>query len=70
MSRANYSAAVYMDRLNKRMGEARYFAGEDEGIWARVRHDRVGKEDAYLVQNTMFEVGFDRKLDRRTGRAA
>lgn len=67
MSRANYSAAVYMDRLNKRMGEARYFAGEDEGIWARVRHDRVGKEDAYLVQNTMFEVGFDRKLESKNG---
>lgn len=67
MSRANYAAAVYMDRLNKRMGEARYFAGEDEGIWARVRHDRVGKEDAYLVQNTMFEVGFDRKLESKNG---
>lgn len=67
MSRANYSAAVYMDRLNKRMGEARYFAGQDEGIWARIRHDRVGRDDAFLVQNTMFEVGYDRKIASKTG---
>ena len=67
MSRANYAAAVYMDRLNKRMGEARYFAGQDEGIWARVRHDRVGRDDAFLVQNTMFEVGYDRKIASKTG---
>lgn len=67
MSRANYAAAVYMDRLNKRLGEARYFAGEDEGIWARVRHDRVGRDDAFLVQNTMFEVGYDRKIASKTG---
>lgn len=31
MSRANYSNAIYMDRLNKRMGEARYIDG-DEGL--------------------------------------
>lgn len=67
MSRANYATAVYMDRLNKRLGEARYFAGEDEGIWARVRHDRVGRDDAFLVQNTMFEVGYDRKIASKTG---
>lgn len=67
MSRANYAAAVYMDRLNKRMGEARYFAGQDEGIWARIRHDRVGRDDAFLVQNTMFEVGYDRKIASKTG---
>ena len=28
MSRANYSNAIYMDRLNKRLGEARYINGE------------------------------------------
>lgn len=67
MSRANYAAAVYMDRLNKRMGEARYFAGQDEGIWARIRHDRVGRDNAFLVQNTMFEVGYDRKIASKTG---
>ena len=29
MSRANYKNAIYMDRLNKRMGEMRYVNGED-----------------------------------------
>lgn len=67
MSRANYSSAVYMDRLNTRMGEARYFAEHDDGVWARVRHDRVGKNDAFLVQNTMFQVGYDRKFDDKGG---
>ena len=34
MSRANYSNAIYMDRLNKRLGEARYINGEEEdGMW-------------------------------------
>ena len=33
MSRANYSNAIYMDRLNKRLGEARYInSEEDEGM--------------------------------------
>lgn len=33
-SRANYSNAIYMDRLNKRLGEARYInSEEDEGMW-------------------------------------
>lgn len=30
MSRANYKNAIYMDRLNKRMGEMRYVNGEEE----------------------------------------
>ena len=75
MSRANYSNAIYMDRLNKRMGEARYINPEDEqGMWVRLRHDRIGKEDAFRSQNTMYEMGYDVKQacdngDRRIGLA-
>ena len=58
MSKVNYSNAVYMDRLNKRMGEARYIDGDD-GLWVRMRHDRIGKEDAFRSMNTMFELGYD-----------
>ena len=58
MSRVNYSNAVYMDRLNKRMGEARYIEGDD-GLWVRLRHDRIGKDDAFRSMNTMFELGYD-----------
>lgn len=75
MSRANYSNAIYMDRLNKRLGEARYInAEEDEGMWVRIRHDRIGKTDAYRSQNTMYELGYDKKQEcdngeRRVGMA-
>ena len=58
MSKVNYSNAVYMDRLNKRMGEARYIDGDD-GLWVRLRHDRIGKDDAFRSRNTMFELGYD-----------
>lgn len=67
LSRVNYSNAVYMDRLNKRMGEARYIDGDD-GLWVRLRHDRIGKEDAFRTMNTMFELGYDRKVqDQKNG---
>ncbi len=60
MSKVNYANAVYMDRLNKRMGEARYLTGDD-GLWVRMRHDRIGKDDAFRSMNTMFEIGYDWK---------
>lgn len=75
MSRANYSNAIYMDRLNKRLGEARYInSEEDEGMWIRIRHDRIGKDAAYRSQNTMYELGYDQKQEcdngeRRVGMA-
>lgn len=69
MSRANYSNAIYMDRLNKRLGEARYINGEeDEGMWVRIRHDRIGKDDAFRSQNTMYELGYDEKQDCDNGK--
>lgn len=67
MSKVNYSNAVYMDRLNKRVGEARYLDGDD-GLWVRLRHDRIGKDDAFRSLNTMFELGYDRKVqDQKDG---
>ena len=70
MSRANYSNAIYMDRLNKRLGEARYINDdpeEDEGMWVRIRHDRIGKEDAFRSQNTMYQLGYDKRQDCDNG---
>lgn len=63
MSRANYQNAVYMDRLNKRLGEARYIDG-DEGMWVRLRHDRIGMKDEFRSMNTMYQLGYD-KLDNK-----
>ena len=60
MSHANYKNAVYMDRLNKRLGEARYInSGEDQGVWVRLRHDRTGKSGEFRSMNTMYEIGYD-----------
>ena len=68
MSRANYKNAVYMDRLNKRLGEARYFDNEEEqGMWVRLRHDRIGLDGEFRSQNTMYEMGYDVKQDCDNG---
>ena len=68
MSKVNYNNATYMDRLNKRLGEARYISPEDEqGMWVRLRHDRIGKDNAFRSQNTMYELGYDVKQDCDNG---
>ena len=68
MSRANYKNAIYMDRLNKRLGEARYLNGEEEqGMWVRLRHDRIGMDGEFRSQNTMYEMGYDVKQDCDNG---
>ena len=66
LSKVNYSNAVYMDRFNKRMGEARFISG-DEGMWVRLRHDRIGKENAFRSMNTMYEIGYDVKQAKENG---
>lgn len=66
MSKANYTNAIYMDRLNKRMGETRFIDG-DEGMWVRLRHDRIGKEDSFRSMNTMYEMGYDVKQEKDNG---
>lgn len=66
MSKANYTNAIYMDRLNKRMGETRFIDG-DEGMWVRMRHDRIGKEDSFRSMNTMYEMGYDVKQVKDNG---
>ena len=68
MSRANYKNAIYMDRLNKRMGEMRYVNGEEEqGLWVRLRHDRIGQSGDFRSMNTMYEVGYDFKQPTDNG---
>lgn len=68
MSRANYKNAIYMDRLNKRMGEMRYVNGEEEqGLWVRLRHGRIGQSGDFRSMNTMYEVGYDVKQPTDNG---
>lgn len=62
----NYMNAIYgiyTDSLEKRLGEARY-SGDGDGLWARIRHDRVGRDSLYEAKNTMTEVGYDWRNDR------
>lgn len=64
-SQLDYTNAIYgiyTDNLNKRLGEARYSADGD-GMWARVRHDRLGRESLYNAKDTMTELGYDWKRD-------
>lgn len=68
MSKVNYSNAIYMDRLNKRLGEARYInPEEDQGMWVRLRHDRIGKDNEFRIMNTMYELGYDEKQECDNG---
>ena len=68
MSKVNYNNAIYMDRLNKRVGEAKYLNDEENsGMWVRIRHDRIGKDDAFRSQNTMYEMGYDEKQECDNG---
>lgn len=62
-SQLDYTNAIYgiyTDNLNKRLGEARYSADGD-GMWARIRHDRLGRESLYSARDTMTELGYDWK---------
>lgn len=54
----NAVSEIYTDTLNKRLGEARYSADGD-GMWARIRHDQLGRTGLYDAKNTMVEVGYD-----------
>lgn len=60
MSKANYAGAVYMDNLNKRLGDMT-FADGDEGLWVRLRNDRVGEDNEYRLINYMTQLGYMKK---------
>ncbi|MDO4937857.1 MAG: autotransporter outer membrane beta-barrel domain-containing protein [Sutterellaceae bacterium] len=60
-AKAYYWAAIEMDRLNKRLADTRYADG-DHGLWARVRHDRIGTDSGigdFRAHNTTYQVGYD-----------
>lgn len=60
LSRANYANALYqLDTLNRRMGEARFKTGTEDGLWVRTRYDRFGLSGSFRSRQTMFEIGYD-----------
>ena len=67
MTKANYDVAVFMGRLDKRMGDVHYLNKNDDGIWFRLRHDRIEKDLGYSVDGNMYELGYDKLFLRDDG---
>lgn len=67
MTKANYDVAVFMGRLDKRMGDVHYLNKNDDGIWFRLRHDRIEKDLGYTVDGNMYELGYDKLFFRDNG---
>ena len=57
---AMYGRITDMDNLNKRLGEARFIDQED-GLWVRLRYDRMGKDDQFRLRGKTAELGYDWK---------
>lgn len=68
MSKANYASTVYMDNLNKRLGDITFAEGQD-GIWVRLRNDRVGENNEYRLRNYITQVGYDKVYSVQNGTA-
>lgn len=67
MAKANYASAVYMDNLNKRLGDMSFVEG-NEGLWVRMRNDRVGEDSEYRLRNYMTQIGYDKTYDLDDGK--
>ena len=67
MTKANYDVAVFMGRLDKRIGDVHYLNKNDDGIWFRLRHDRIEKDLGYTVDGNMYELGYDKLFLRDNG---
>ena len=61
-ARAAYWNAVEIDRLNKRLGDARHANGGTDGFWVRVRNDRIGTDAGvgdFRSRNYAYQFGYD-----------
>ena len=61
-----YLFATKLERLNKRMGEARYAAGHEDGAWVRFNHTRDDLQ-GYEAKASMIEVGYDKRKVEEDG---
>lgn len=61
MGYSNYALGADLDRLNKRMGEARYI-DETHGAWVRLKRGRQGIDNAFKNNYTMVQIGMDGKV--------
>ena len=66
MAKSNYANAVYMDNLNKRLGDMSFADGES-GLWVRMRNDKVGEDNHYKLHNYMTQIGYDKSYSMENG---
>ena len=69
-ARSNYWTAVEMDRLNKRLGDARYANGDD-GVWLRARYESNGTDSGlgdFESDAVTYQLGFDHAFKQKDGR--
>ena len=55
---AGYDLATYMDRYNKRHGEAK-FLDDDSNVWVRMQRGSMGRDDKYDGMYTMGQLGLE-----------
>lgn len=70
-ARGTYWTAVEIDRLNNRLGDARYANNGEDGLWIRLRQSRLGTdtgEGDFKSDNTVYQVGYDHAFQRDGGR--
>ena len=66
LAQAMYGRITDMDNLNKRLGEARFIDQED-GLWVRLRYDRMGKDDQFRLRGKTAELDSVNSLISRLG---
>ena len=70
-ARGTYWTAVEIDRLNNRLGDARYAKNGQEGIWIRLRRSSLGTETGlgdFESDNMTYQLGYDHAIERNNGR--
>ena len=70
-ARAAYWNAVEIDRLNKRLGDARHANGGTDGFWVRVRNDRIGTDAGvgdFRSRNYAYQFGYDHTKKENDGK--
>lgn len=64
---ASYTLGTEMDRLNKRIGEAKYIENE-KGLWVRYRHAKIGWDNTFETCSDMFQLGYDNLVSKKDGK--
>lgn len=70
-ARGTYWTAVEIDRLNNRLGDARYAKNGQEGIWIRLRRSSFGTDTGlgdFESDNMTYQLGYDHAIERNNGR--